>query len=63
MSQNIVQKLNGLHYISPLLKSPKPNLQKSAVALVGNLSKNQRLQSSMGELEESKSCCMWLTIL
>ncbi|KAJ8399588.1 hypothetical protein AAFF_G00409990 [Aldrovandia affinis] len=47
MSQAIVQKLNGLQLISPHLQSSNPNVQKTAVALVGNLSKNPRLQSSM----------------
>ncbi|XP_070967809.1 plakophilin-1-like [Oncorhynchus clarkii lewisi] len=47
MSQTIVQKLNGLPEISPLLQSSNPSLQKTAVALVGNLAKNQRLQSIM----------------
>ncbi|KAI4827369.1 hypothetical protein KUCAC02_030770 [Chaenocephalus aceratus] len=43
MSQNIVQKLKGLHVISPLIKSPKVNIQKNTVALVGNLTKNPNL--------------------
>lgn len=47
MSQIIVQKLNGLPAIAPLLRSPKPNIQKSAMTLVGNLTKNQRLQTSI----------------
>ncbi|XP_041745058.1 plakophilin-1 isoform X1 [Coregonus clupeaformis] len=47
MSQSIVQKLNGLPHISPLLQSSNSSLQKTAVALVGNLAKNQRLQSIM----------------
>ncbi|XP_072237796.1 plakophilin-1 [Leuresthes tenuis] len=48
MSQIIVQKLNGLSVISPLLKSDKANLQKSTVALVGNLTKNPNLHSAIG---------------
>ncbi|XP_010764692.1 plakophilin-1-like [Notothenia coriiceps] len=43
MSQNIVQKLKGLHFISPLIKSPKVNIQRNTVALVGNLTKNPNL--------------------
>ncbi|XP_033938255.1 plakophilin-1 isoform X2 [Pseudochaenichthys georgianus] len=43
MSQNIVQKLKGLHVISPLIKSPKVNIQRNTVALVGNLTKNPNL--------------------
>ncbi|KAJ7998751.1 hypothetical protein DPEC_G00208120 [Dallia pectoralis] len=47
ISQSIVQKLNGLPQISPLLQSSKPGIQKSAAALVGNLAKNQGLQSKI----------------
>lgn len=47
MSQIIVQKLNGLQVISPFLKSNKANLQRSAVALVGNMSRNPNLQNAM----------------
>nr|XP_046239029.1 plakophilin-1 [Scatophagus argus] len=47
MSQIIVQKLNGLQVISPLLKSNKVNLQRNTVALVGNLTKNPNLHSSI----------------
>ncbi|XP_041639808.1 plakophilin-1-like isoform X2 [Cheilinus undulatus] len=47
MSQIIVQKLNGLSVITPLLKSKKVNLQRNAVALVGNLTKNPNLHSSV----------------
>ncbi|KAM6927844.1 plakophilin-1-like [Xenentodon cancila] len=47
MSQIIVQKLNGLQIISPLIKSNKVNLQKNAVALLGNLTKNPNLQSAI----------------
>ncbi|XP_035517096.1 plakophilin-1-like isoform X2 [Morone saxatilis] len=45
MSQIIVQKLNGLQVISPLLKSSKVNLQRNTTALVGNLTKNPNLHS------------------
>ncbi|XP_045931979.1 plakophilin-1-like [Micropterus dolomieu] len=47
MSQIIVQKVNGLQVISPLLKSNKVNLQRSTVALVGNLTKNPNLQNAI----------------
>ncbi|KAL4658556.1 plakophilin-1-like [Arapaima gigas] len=47
MSQTIVQKLNGLQNIMPLLHSTNPSLQRTAAALVGNLSKNPCLQSTM----------------
>lgn len=49
MSQIIAQKLNGLQVVSPFLKSNKANLQRSAVALVGNMSRNPNLQNAMGE--------------
>lgn len=49
MSQIIVQKLNGLQVVSPFIKSNKANLQKSAVALVGNMSRNSNLQNAVGE--------------
>ncbi|KAM4582464.1 plakophilin-1 [Fundulus diaphanus] len=48
MSQIIVQKLNGMQYISPFLKSEKVNLQKMTVALVGNLIKNPNLHQAIG---------------
>ncbi|XP_044069459.1 plakophilin-1 [Siniperca chuatsi] len=47
MSQIIVQKVNGLQIISPLLKSNKVNLQRSTVALVGNLTKNPNLHNAI----------------
>ncbi|XP_070815262.1 plakophilin-1 [Chaetodon trifascialis] len=47
MSQIIVQKLNGMQVISPLLKSNKVNLQKNVVALVGNLTKNPNLHNAI----------------
>lgn len=43
MSQTIVQKLNGLQVIRPLLKSNKINLQKNTVALLRNLTRNPNL--------------------
>ncbi|XP_018614038.2 plakophilin-1-like [Scleropages formosus] len=47
MSQSIVQKLNGLQNIMPLLQSTNPSLQRTTMALVGNLSRTPRLQSTM----------------
>ncbi|XP_029007815.1 plakophilin-1-like [Betta splendens] len=47
MSQTIVQKLNGLSHITPLITSNKINLQKSIVALIGNLSKNRNLNNTI----------------
>ncbi|XP_016312638.1 plakophilin-1-like isoform X2 [Sinocyclocheilus anshuiensis] len=47
LSHTIVQKLNGLKYISPLLQSPNPALQNSAVALLGNLSRSTRTNKTM----------------
>uniref|UniRef100_A0A8C1SAL8 Plakophilin 1b n=1 Tax=Cyprinus carpio TaxID=7962 RepID=A0A8C1SAL8_CYPCA len=47
LSNTIVQKLNGLKYISPLLQSPNPALQNSAVALLGNLSRSTRTNKTM----------------
>ncbi|KAJ8265760.1 hypothetical protein COCON_G00148590 [Conger conger] len=44
MSQTIVHKLNGLPEIIPLFQSSSPSLQKTAVSLVGNLSRNPSLQ-------------------
>lgn len=49
MSQIIVQKLNGLKVITPLIQSNKVNVQRCAVALVGNLTKNPNLQNNLGE--------------
>ncbi|XP_016130906.1 plakophilin-1-like [Sinocyclocheilus grahami] len=47
LSHTIVQKLNGLKYISPLLQSTNPALQNSAVALLGNLSRSTRTNKTM----------------
>ncbi|XP_034725817.1 plakophilin-1 [Etheostoma cragini] len=47
MSQTIVQKLNGLQVICPLLKSNKVTMQKNTVALVGNLAKNPNLHNAI----------------
>ncbi|XP_052456278.1 plakophilin-1 [Carassius gibelio] len=40
LSDTIIQRLNGLKSISPLLQSPNPAVQNSAVALLGNLSRS-----------------------
>ncbi|KAM6946557.1 plakophilin-1 isoform 2-T2 [Lycodopsis pacificus] len=45
MCQTIVQKVNGLKVIGPLIKSKKVNMQRNAVALVGNLTQNPNLHS------------------
>ncbi|XP_046882190.1 plakophilin-1-like [Hypomesus transpacificus] len=47
MSQTVVQKLNGLRVISPLLRSPKPSLQRGAISLLGNLARNPRLHTAI----------------
>ncbi|XP_041091940.1 plakophilin-1-like [Polyodon spathula] len=47
MSQTIVQKLNGLPEVSRLLKSSNPGVQKTAMSLLGNLSRNPSLQNVM----------------
>ncbi|KAM9799018.1 plakophilin-1 [Syngnathus typhle] len=44
MSQTVAQKLDGLPVITPLLKSDKVTLQRNAVALMRNFSKNPNLQ-------------------
>lgn len=49
MSQILVQKLGALAHISPLLKSPNPSLQKSALSLLGNMSRTSCLQTTMGK--------------
>uniref|UniRef100_G3NN56 Plakophilin 1b n=1 Tax=Gasterosteus aculeatus aculeatus TaxID=481459 RepID=G3NN56_GASAC len=47
ISQMIVQKVNGLQVICPLVKSEKVNIQRSAVALLGNLTKTPNLTYSI----------------
>lgn len=49
MSQILVQKMGALAHISPLLKSPKPSLQKSALSLLSNMSRTSSLQTSIGK--------------
>ncbi|XP_067226939.1 plakophilin-1 isoform X3 [Chanodichthys erythropterus] len=48
MTQSIIQKLQGLSVISPLLYSANPGLQKTAMSLVGNMSRVSSLRSTMG---------------
>ncbi|KAI4876513.1 hypothetical protein NFI96_010522 [Prochilodus magdalenae] len=47
LSQTIVQKLNGLQNITPLLESANPNLRNSAISLLGNFSRTPRVQNMM----------------
>uniref|UniRef100_A0A8C9SHC1 Plakophilin 1 n=1 Tax=Scleropages formosus TaxID=113540 RepID=A0A8C9SHC1_SCLFO len=47
LSQTIVQKLNGLQHITPLLQTSSPSLQKTVVSLVGNLSRNPVLKNTI----------------
>ncbi|KAM3618062.1 uncharacterized protein V6R79_014747 [Siganus canaliculatus] len=47
ISQILVQKLEALVHVSPHLKSSNRNLQKAAMALVGNMSQSSALQSTM----------------
>ena len=49
MSQILVQKLGALMHMSPLLKSPNRGLQKTAMSLLGNMSRTGSLQTSMGK--------------
>ncbi|KAK5622461.1 hypothetical protein CRENBAI_003236 [Crenichthys baileyi] len=48
ISQMIVQKLNGMRFITPILNSKKVNLQKATVTLVGNFIKNPNLHNVVG---------------
>ncbi|XP_034065063.1 plakophilin-1 [Gymnodraco acuticeps] len=49
MSQLMVQKLGALMYLRPLLKSSNPGLQKTAMSLLGNMSRTSSLQTSMAK--------------
>lgn len=49
MSQVLVQKLGALMHLAPLLKSPNRSLQKTALSLMGNMSRTGSLQSSMAK--------------
>ncbi|XP_072308229.1 plakophilin-1 [Eucyclogobius newberryi] len=47
MTHTIVNKLNGLHVIGPLLKSNNVNLQRNVVALVRSLTRSSTLNSAL----------------
>ncbi|XP_031700315.1 plakophilin-1 isoform X2 [Anarrhichthys ocellatus] len=49
MSQILVQKLGALMHIPRLIKSPNQNLQKTAMSLLGNMSRTSSLQTSMAK--------------
>ncbi|XP_051736661.1 plakophilin-1 isoform X2 [Ctenopharyngodon idella] len=49
MSQSIIQKQQGLSVISPLLNSANSGLQKTAMSLVGNMSRVTSLRSTMAK--------------
>ncbi|XP_074538302.1 plakophilin-1 [Halichoeres trimaculatus] len=49
MSQVLVQKLGALMHMSPLLKSPNRSLQKTALSLLGNMSRTSSLQTAMAK--------------
>ncbi|KAL4623821.1 plakophilin-1-like [Arapaima gigas] len=49
LGQVIVQKLNGLQHITPLLQTPNSGLQRTVVSLLGNLSRNQVLKNSIAQ--------------
>ncbi|XP_054464463.1 plakophilin-1 [Anoplopoma fimbria] len=49
MSHILVQKLGALLHLPRLLKSPDQSLQKSAMSLLGNMSRNSGLQTSVAK--------------
>ncbi|XP_034732625.1 plakophilin-1 isoform X2 [Etheostoma cragini] len=49
MSQILVQKLGALLHIPRLLKSPNRSLQKTAMSLLGNMSRTSSLQTTMAK--------------
>ncbi|CAK6951527.1 plakophilin-1 [Scomber scombrus] len=49
MSQILVHKLGALLQMSPLLKSPNRSLQKTAMSLLGNMSRTSSLQTPMAK--------------
>uniref|UniRef100_A0A3Q3EWM0 Plakophilin 1a n=1 Tax=Labrus bergylta TaxID=56723 RepID=A0A3Q3EWM0_9LABR len=49
MSQILVHKLGALMHLSPLLKSPNRSLQKTAMSLLGNISRTDSLQTSIAK--------------
>ncbi|KAK7916442.1 hypothetical protein WMY93_012203 [Mugilogobius chulae] len=63
MSQTIVNKLNGLQVISPLLKSNKVNLQRNVVALVRNLTRSTTMHSALCKYFSAYAICSFLSSL
>ncbi|XP_061835793.1 plakophilin-1 isoform X2 [Nerophis lumbriciformis] len=49
VGQILVQKLEALSHITPLLKSPNQSLQKAAVSLLGNMCRGSNLHTSMAK--------------
>lgn len=49
MSQILSQKLGALVHMPSLIKSTNPNLQKTAMSLLGNMARTSSLQASMGK--------------
>lgn len=49
VSQILVNKFRALYYITPLLKSPNHTLQKTAMSLMGNMSRTGGLQNAMAK--------------
>lgn len=59
VSQILVEKLGAMAYVSPLLKSPNPSLQKTAMSVIGNFSQTSSLQTSLGKQKyEMLSWCL-----
>lgn len=49
MSQILVKKLGALLYMPALIKSPNRSLQKTAMCLLGNMSRTSSLQTTMAK--------------
>lgn len=49
VSQILVEKLGAMAYVCPLLKSPNPSLQKTAMSVIGNFSHTSSLRTSLGK--------------
>lgn len=49
ISQILVNKFRALYQINPLLKSPNQNLRKTAMSLLGNMSRTSSLQNIMAK--------------
>ncbi|XP_070766836.1 plakophilin-1 [Enoplosus armatus] len=49
MSQILVQKLGALLHLPSLIKSPNRSLQKTAISLLGNMSRTSSLQNTMAK--------------